>query len=108
MVLLSNREELLASWRALTGNLAEEGLHTIPVGHRGPCLLLAGRHFPGNEEALIVGFSSNRVPHEDQLPQSHGFLVSKAALGEERADRIWIAIRRQRAGTCADYLKKRY
>lgn len=99
MALQSKREELLAAWRALTGNPGAEGWRTITVAHGGPCRLLAGRRFPGNEEALLVGFASIRVPQEDQLPQGRGFLVSRAHLGEDLASRIWIALCRQNAGS---------
>jgi hypothetical protein len=99
MALQSKKDELLAAWRALAGNSGVEGWRTIPVTHGGPCRLLAGRHFPGNEEALLVGFISVRVPPVDQLPQGQGFFVSNAALGEDGANRVWIALRRQSAGS---------
>lgn len=98
MVLPSEREELLAAWRALSGDGVAEGWRTIPVALGGPCRLLAGRHFPGNEEALLVGFSSVRLPPPDQLPQGRGFLVCQPDLGQENAGRVFIALRRQSAG----------
>jgi hypothetical protein len=99
MALRNEKEELLAAWRALAGSSAAEGWRTIPVATGCPCVMLAGRRFPGNEEALLVGFSSVRVPPADQLPQGHGFLVSKADLGESGIGRSWIALQRQRAGS---------
>lgn len=98
MVRQNRQEELLAAWRALSGPPAAEGWHTIPVAHGGPCRMLAGRRFPGNEEAVIVGFTS--IPlQEDQLPQGHGFQVSSVSLGESMADRVWVALCRQSAGS---------
>lgn len=99
MALQSKKEELLAAWRALAGNPGMEGWRTIAVAHGGPCRLLAGRHFPGNEEALLVEFASVRVPPVDQLPQGRGFLVTRADLGEDGTDRIWIALSRQSVGS---------
>ena len=99
MALQSSRDELLAAWRALTGDPEGDGWRTIPVAGGGPCRLLAGRRFPENEEALIVGFSFIRIPREDQLPQGQGFLVSKADIGGERPDTVWIALCRQNAGS---------
>lgn len=99
MALPSRREELLAAWRALTGHADKEGWRTINVGFGGPCRLLAGRRFPGNEEALLVGFGSVRVPPAVQLPQGQGFAVSKADLGREGVARVWIALCRQSAGS---------
>lgn len=95
----TEREELLAAWRALAGQIADEGWRTIPVALGGPCRLRAGRHFPGNEEALLVGFASGIVPPADQLPQGCGFLVSRADIEDEGASCWWIALRRQSAGS---------
>ena len=99
MALQSERDELLAAWRALTGHCADEGWRTIPVAFGGPCRIRAGRHFPGNEEALLVGFSSGHIPPADQLPQGRGFLVSRADIEDEGTNLWWIALRRQSAGS---------
>jgi len=98
MVLRSEMEELLAAWRALAGTPSAEGWHTIPVAVGGPCPLLAGRRFPGNVEALLVGFDAIKVPPAERFPQGHGFLVSKADLGVD-GGRVWIALSRQSAGS---------
>ncbi len=94
----SEMDELLAAWRALAGSSGAEGWRTIPVAHGGPCPLLAGRHFPGNEEALLVGFNNICVPASELLPQGRGFLVSRADLGDDATGRVWVALRRQVAG----------
>lgn len=91
-------EELLAAWRALAGPHEDEGWRTIPVALGGPCRLRAGRFFPGNEEALLVGFSSARVPAAAQLPQGRGFQISRADIDSEENSCEWIALRRQYAG----------
>ena len=98
MVPRSKREELDAAWRALAGYQSVEGWRTISVATGDTCLLLAGRHFPGNEETLLVGFTSIRIPPAEQLPLGSGFLVSKVDIGGEGAGYTWIALRRQRAG----------
>ena len=99
MALETEREELLVAWRALAGQIADEGWRTIPVALGGPCRLRAGRHFPGNEEAILVGFASGNVPSTDQLPQGRGFLVSRAEIEAEGPSCWWIALRRQSAGS---------
>ena len=91
-------EELLAAWRALAGPYEDDGWRTIPVALGGPCRLRAGRFFPGNEEALLVGFTSARVPAADQLPQGRGFQVSRADIDSEENPCEWVALRRQSAG----------
>lgn len=98
MVRQSNRGELLAAWRSLSGVEETEGWRTIPVATGGPCRILAGRRFPDNEEVLLVGFTSVRLPLAEKLPQGGGFVVCKATLGQEGAGRDWIALCRQSAG----------
>ena len=98
MVLQSKKEELLAAWRALGGSSDTDGWRTIPISLGGNYGLLAGRHFPGNEEALLVGFRSVRVPPPGQLPTGRGFQVAKADL-EGGGGRIWISLSRQKAGS---------
>ncbi|MDD5320803.1 MAG: PD-(D/E)XK motif protein [Methylococcales bacterium] len=100
MVPQSKKEELLISWRALAGQTDKEGWSTIPVSTEIRCRVLAGRHYPGNEEAILFGFCAIRVPPVDQLPQGHGFLVSKVKPGEILGkSNIWIALSRQYSGS---------
>lgn len=96
----SESQELLAAWRALGGGAQSEGWRTIPVATGGPCRLMAGRHFPGNAEALLVNFPSARLPTADKLPQGQGFSVTKAELDvDDGATGSWVALSRQPAGT---------
>lgn len=95
----NRKEELLAAWRALDGNAGQEGWRTIQISHTCTCRILAGRHFPRNEEALLVGFASVHIPPADQLPQGHGFQVSRGNLGADMAGCTWITLCRQGAGS---------
>jgi len=100
MALPTERDELLSAWRALGGNVrGTEGWSTIPLALTGPRRLRAGRHFPGNEEALLVGFTSVRVPPAAQLPQGQGFLVSQIDLGSEGGGMLWLALSRRIGGS---------
>lgn len=97
MVQRTEQAELLAAWRALSGNPCMEGWRTIPVAITSPCRILAGRHFPGNEEALLIGFVDAKLPPVNRLPQGRGFQVSKENMsGQDRC--VWVALRRQNAG----------
>jgi Putative PD-(D/E)XK family member, (DUF4420) len=93
-------DELLSAWRALGGSAGgAEGWSTIPLALTGPRRLRAGRHFPGNEEALLVGFTSVHVPPAAQLPQGRGFLVLQIDLGSEGGDMLWLALSRRTGGS---------
>lgn len=100
MARLSDRDELLAAWRALASNPQQlEGWNTIPLALDGPRRLRAGRRCPENDEALLVGFTGVRVPRTEQLPQGQGFLVSSVDLGAE--GKLWLALSR-RTGASLD------
>ena len=98
MDLQNNREDLLAAWKALSGHEPENGWKTIPVFSGNTCCLLAGRHFPGNKEALIAGFNFPNMPPYTQLPQGRGFLVSKIDLDYPEPKRTWISLCRKDEG----------
>ncbi|WP_291994174.1 PD-(D/E)XK motif protein [Candidatus Accumulibacter sp. ACC003] len=98
MVLQTERDELLAAWSALSGDAGSNGWRTIRVACGAPCPLFAGRRFPGNEEALLVGFESARVPRSEELPQGKGFLVTRTDFGGCIPGLTWIALIRQSQG----------
>lgn len=97
MVQPNEHEELIAAWRALATTAGSaEGWRAIPLGVSGGRKVRAGRRFPGNEEALLVGFSGVRIPQTQQLPQGQGFLTTKVDLGTEGT--VWLALSRQTGG----------
>jgi hypothetical protein len=65
----------------------------------GNCRLLAGRYFPGNEEAILVGFSSVNVPPDRNLPQGHGFRVNRLERDIIGDGHIWVSLARLAAGS---------
>lgn len=94
----TDAESLRQAWRALSCKGGGEGWRTIPIQLKAPCRLLAGRHCPGDEESIIVGFRGVRLPPDSHLPQGHGFGVatpSREALGASHA---WLALSRKAAG----------
>jgi hypothetical protein len=91
-------EELEAAWRALAGESGSEGWRTISIADQTRCRILAGRHFPGNEEAVLVGFSSVCVTAAGRLPAGHGFAVNAVDLGVVSRGCSWIGLVRQPAG----------
>jgi hypothetical protein len=93
-----NLDELRAAWRALQHESAGAGWRTIPILGGRVCPILAGREFPGNEEAILVGFQGIQRPPTESLPQGQGFLVTCPELGAAGKDRTWIGLARQPGG----------
>ena len=91
-------DRLRAAWRALAGQSEAEGWRTIPIESSGARQLLAGRQFPGNEEAILVGFSSIQLPPDRQLPQGKGFQVEEIKHKIAGDDHTWISLSRQPIG----------
>lgn len=90
-------EEFVLAWGALSGHSEEEGWRSISVAPAGTCVLMAGRRFPGNEEALLAGFSTAKVPAAEKLPEGRGFEVSRA---DPHGDgKTWIALTRKESGS---------
>ena len=99
MVQQSNTNTLRAAWRALDGSTGEGGWRTIPLEMKGNCRLLAGRYFPGNEEAILVGFRSVSVPQDKNLPQGHGFRVNRIERNIVADGHVWVSLARLTAGS---------
>ncbi|MDN0075488.1 PD-(D/E)XK motif protein [Crenobacter sp. SG2303] len=90
-------DEFILAWGALSGDSREAGWRSIPVASAGPCVLMAGRRFPGNEEALLAGFRSAKVPAAEKLPEGRGFEVTRAdPYGDGKT---WISLTRKESGS---------
>ena len=90
--------EIEAVWRALSGNQSTSGWHSIELLATGSCRVRGARHSPGNEEAVLGGFSMTRIAPSSQLPQGRGFRMDRAALGDGGGNYQWLSITRQPAG----------
>jgi hypothetical protein len=95
----SDKDALTAAWRALAGDKDRDGWNTIHLTSGAPCLILAGRHFPGNEEAILVGFRSTNIPTSEHLPQGKGFSVRKIEPRLVDETHAWISLVRQASGS---------
>jgi Putative PD-(D/E)XK family member, (DUF4420) len=104
MALQSDAEELQSAWRALADDARSSGWRTIPVLTGGPCPLMAGRRYPGNEEAIVVRFAAGTVPQSVQLPQGGGFNVTKLDSSSQNTGEVWIALSRQTGGNADLFL----
>ena len=100
MVLRSNQEKLQPAWRALAGEEPSiEGWRTIPIEIGTTGRLMAGRHFPGNTEALLVGFSSTHGVKSFSFPQGRGFKVEEVIHRVPGKYDVWISLSRQAVGS---------
>lgn len=99
MVQQNNQNRLQSAWRALAGDGIGDGWRTIPIEIGGTCRLLAGRHFPDDKEAILVGFNSITVPSDDHLPRGRGFQVEKVTYKVPGITDTWISLSRQAAGS---------
>lgn len=90
-------DEFVLAWKSLSGSSEEEGWRSIPVSPVGPCVLRAGRRFPGNEESLLAGFSAVKIPSAEKLPEGSGFTVERV---DPNGDgKTWLALTRKESGS---------
>jgi hypothetical protein len=100
MARLTDAAELTSAWRALADSAEQvAGWNTIPVATDLRVSVRAGRHFPGNEEALLVGFKAVDLSVSTKLPGGRGFHVSFIDLVEGGNDLTWISLSRLTEGT---------
>lgn len=101
-----NEYALRAAWRALADGGAGDGWRTIPIGPTGPCCVLAGRHFRGAEEAVLIGFPpTTAIPDDIRLPQGRGFRVEVVKDRMPPGALPWIAIIRRPTGNESMFAK---
>lgn len=91
-------DEITTTWAALSGSSGKDGWQTIGVPPIGNCSLMAARSIPGNEEAVLVSFSSAHVPAAEKLPEGRGFSVSRVDPDRVGVGRVWLALSRQPSG----------
>ncbi|MGO9380076.1 MAG: PD-(D/E)XK motif protein [Dissulfurispiraceae bacterium] len=100
MVQQNNARDFSAAWRALADCPdVKDGWRTIPIATHLSCRVLAGRHYPGNEEAIMVGFRSAKISSSEHLPEGQGFLVFKLDEEPDVNGGDWLALIRQPAGS---------
>ena len=90
-------KDFLLAWTSLSGDDAEPGWRSIALPPSGPLDVRAGRRFPDNAEAVLVGFPTAKIPVADKLPEGQGFSVERADL--EGEGKLWIALSRKSAGS---------
>lgn len=91
MALLNEHGELLSAWRSLSRAETGDGWRAISIGS-GRCR--AGVRFPGNEEALLVGFNMTS-PAASELPQGRGFSVARVGEAPSGGFDLWLGVARK-------------
>ncbi len=99
MALRNDLDEIQSAWRALGEITDSLGWNTIHIGNAGQCPIRAGRYFPVNTEAMLIGFLSAQIPPDAQLPQGQGFSVSTVSVPSADPSHHWIALSRQDNGS---------
>lgn len=94
-----NNDDVISAWKALSGSIEDEGWRTIPIIRLEDCSVLAARKFPGNEEAILLGFTSAKVQPSSLLPQGKGFKIERPAFKSRNNDeQQWLSLVRQPQG----------
>jgi hypothetical protein len=94
-----NNKDVLSAWKALSGSYEDDGWRSIPIVKLDNCTILAARKFPGNEEAILLRFTSARIQPTRLLPQSRGFKIEKSALAtSDKAEQELLSLVRQPLG----------
>lgn len=93
----TDRHDLGDAWRALAGASGQSGWRTIPIGVPGPHRLLAGRRFPGNEEAILIDIGGRHATTLDGFPKGRGFDLEAVTLDHD--DARWMALTRTELGS---------
>lgn len=94
----SEADALTIAWDALRGTAVGEGWRTIPVFRSERFAVLAGRHHPGDLEALVLGFPSSVALPGSALPEGHGFEVQRLATTALEPGRAWLVVSRTVSG----------
>lgn len=84
------------SWSSLAGVSHASGWQAIPVSGAGPLDLRAGRRFPDNAEAVLVGFPTAGLAAAEKLPEGQGFAVERA--DPTGSGGLWLALTKKPAG----------
>lgn len=92
-------ERLYSTWRALGGGAHGDGWRTIPLDVAAPCQVLVGRRFPGDEEAVLVGFRLPSSRSFGALPEGRGFRVERPKEHFISGTYQWFCLSRQMTGS---------
>jgi len=105
MLRSSSDTELVAAWRALSGQAARDGWKLIELFSLGNCCVMAGRRGARNEESVLVGVKGPLPSQPFQLPRGQGFSLIGTELRNHSVDHSWFALVRQESGSLELFTK---
>lgn len=89
--------ELTAAWRALSGTKTQEGWSVVSLSSESGIRCKAGRYFPDDTEAILIGFDCQIENSYANWPETTGF--STVCLPSSNSSSIsWIGLKRKPAG----------
>ncbi|CAM4443231.1 PD-(D/E)XK motif protein [Shewanella livingstonensis] len=97
-------DEIKAAWSALAEVNQSSGWQAVFVTASSGCKIMAGRHYPENEEALIIGFKLESSPNSKQLPKGKGFHVESISDASLDSNYKWIGLIRTSSGSLEIFL----
>lgn len=92
-------DRLHSAWRALAGEGQGDGWRTIQLEVAAPCQVLVGRRYPGDEEAVLVGFRLPTPRSFGALPEGRGFRVERPEGQIPGGQHEWFSLSRQVTGS---------
>lgn len=90
-------EEFLLAWSSLSSDDLAPGWQAIALPPAGRIEIQAGRRFPDNAEAILLGFPSARLAPTEKLPEGQGFSVERA--NSDDTGLVRLALTRRAAGS---------
>lgn len=90
-------EDLAVAWASLAGvGESGDGWRSIAISPEGSTLVHAGRRFPDGAESILARFSRQTIPSATKWPESEGFTVEPAAMGDGF---VWVALTRRKSAS---------
>ncbi len=89
-------EEILLAWNSIQTVQGSSGWNTVAVLPSHPGRFRAGRNFPDHCEALLTGFRTSAIAHNEKLPEGLGFQVTR--LDVQQDGLTWLALTRSPNG----------
>ncbi len=89
-------DEIKLAWNSIKTPQGTSGWTTVAVLPSSPGRIRAGRNFPDQCEAVLVGFPASVILRNEKLPEGLGFHVNR--VNSEQDGLVWLALTRSPNG----------